>query len=370
MSFSNKFLWRLVLWSLLMLYIALDLLIFKGPVDQIARKLRNDQPQYQDDRARGIVSRVFNRPIYLSQVDYAVDQKLWATGKSREGIKEKQRLFLRAEALRTIQDQYILREKIKLNRDDYPVSDDEINTAILNFAARFNTKQEMIQALKEFGLNGEKELRFRLAAQLQQEKYILTKIKPGITVTDEEARKWYDNFKEKAVTPERIKVKHIFISRLPAPGQSFEEKASYAKGKLTVILESLEKATDLQNQKQVWNLNALLVSEDERTKANGGNLGWIHHGRIAKDFTDHCFGTETNSPKMISTKLGWHLIQVSEKKLARTRGYKEMKPEIIIAIETIRRQEQIEIYRVNLRRQHGSYIKTDWKIMAEAWTKS
>ena len=114
MSISRKFLWRLGLWSLLMLYIALDLLVFKGPVDKIAQRLKSNQPSYEDDLSRGIVARVFNRPIYLSQVDYAVDQKLWATGQTRDGIQDKQRYFLRAVALRDILDQYILREKVML----------------------------------------------------------------------------------------------------------------------------------------------------------------------------------------------------------------------------------------------------------------
>ncbi|MFT5906662.1 MAG: peptidyl-prolyl cis-trans isomerase C [Cryomorphaceae bacterium] len=361
MSISRKFLWRLGLWSLLMLYIALDLLIFKGPVDKIASKLSNDQPKFEDDSQRGIAARVFNRPIYLSQIDFAVDQKLWATGKTRAGIQDKQRLFLRAEALRNIADQYILREKVRLNSDDYPVSEKEINAAVLRFAARFKSTQEMTTALKAYGFQGEKELRFRLAAQLQQEKYILAKIQPGIAVTDDDAKKWYDDFKEKTITPERVRVQHTFISRLPAPGQTAKEKEIYA-------IKNLITANKYVNEIQFGKL-AAKFSEDEHTKNNGGNLGWIHRGRIAKDFTDACFATKLNTPETIETKLGWHLINVLEKQPARTRSYEEMKPEIVIAIETIRRHEQIEIYRVNLRRQHGDYIRTNWVTVAGPWTK-
>ena len=343
-----------------MLYICLDILVFKGPVDKIARKLSSNQPQFEDDAERGIASRVFNRPIYLSQVDFAIDQKLWATGQTRDGIQEKQRFVLRAEALRNIQDQYILREKVRLNADNYPVSDEEIDAAVLRFSARFKTKQEMTEAMKAFGFQGEKELRSRLAAKLQQEKYISSKIQPGIAVTDEEARKWYEDFKEKTITPERVRVQHIFISLLPAPAQTPEEKEAYAK----------ETLNDLKLKLREQSFEQLaVISEDERTKNSGGNLGWIHRGRIAKDFTDACFAAELNTPKINTTKLGWHLINVLEKQPARTRSYEEMKPEIVIAIETIRRQEQIETYRVNLRRQHGSYIKTDWEIVGSPWTK-
>ena len=364
MSISKKFIWRLGLWSLLMLYILLDLLLFKGPVNKMANKLRNEQPRFEDDSKRGIAARVFNRPIYLSQIDFAVDQKLWSTGKTREGIKDKQRLFLRAEALRNIADQYILREKVRLNSDDYPVTEEEIDAAALRFSARFKNKEEMTEALKAYGFKGEKELRFRLAAKLQQEKYILTKIQPGISVTDEDAKKWYHDFKDKTITPERVKVQHIFISRLPAPGQQPESKKDYARR----VLESAHEALIAGDSYRFQEI-AAAVSEDERTKNSAGHLGWIRRGRIAKDFTDACFAAELNTPEIVETKLGWHLINVLEKQSGRTRTYEEMKPEIVIAIETIRRQEQVETYRINLRRQHGRYIKTDWDMVAGPWTK-
>lgn len=365
MGISKNLIWRLAIWSLLMLYIALDLLLFKGPVDELVEKLRNNDPGLEDDTKRGIVSRVFNRPIYLSQIDFAVDQKLWATGRTREGIQDQERKFLRAEALRNIQDQYILREKVKLNSAKHPVSDEEIDAAVVRFSERFNTKEEMIEALKAYGFQGEKELRFRLAAQLQQEKYILAKIKPGLAVTDDEAKTWYEEFKEKTATPERVRVKHIFISRLPSPGQTAEEKEVYANETLEACLKVSEQES---NGAELFDFNALKYSEDERTKSKGGDLGWIHRGRIAKDFTDACLNAELNTPKIITTKLGWHLIQVLEKQPARIRSYEEMKPEILLAIETIRRHEQIETYRINLRRQHGSYIKTNWEIAARPWT--
>lgn len=349
-----------------MLYIALDLLIFKGPVDKIADKLRNKELTLEDDAKRGIAARVFKRPIYLSQIDYAVDQKLWSTGRTREGIHDEQRFFLRAEALRNIQDQYILREKVKLNADDYPVSDEEIDAAVLRFSARFSSKQDMVDALKSYGFQGEKELRYRLAAQLQQEKYILEKIKQGIAVTDDEAQKWYEKFNEKAATPELVRVKHIFISRLPAPDQTAEDKEIYAE---EIMKASLNASQQEVNGTSVFDQIAAQYSEDERTKNDGGDLGWIRRGRIAKDFTDACFSAELNTPQVISTKLGWHLILVTEKQVARTRSYEEMKPEIVIAIETIRRHEQIETYRLNLRKQHGSFIKTNWEIMAGPWTE-
>ncbi len=346
-----------------MLYIFLDLLFFKGPVHDMAEKLRNNEVALKADTERGVVARVFNRPIYLSQVDFAVDQALWSRGKSREGIQDERRTYLRALALRDIQDQYVLREKVRLNADDYPVSEQEIDAAVERFASRFTSTQDMSKKLKAYGFKGEKELRFRLAAKLQQDKYILSKIQPGIAVSDEEAEQWYADYKEEAATPERVKVQHIFIAKIPAPGQTEAAKEEYAKSKLEHCLESLQTDGDA-----TWASLAAEYSADERSKNNEGHLGWIRKDRIATDFTEACFSSELNTPKIIETKLGWHLINVLEKKSATIRSYEEMKPEIIVAIETIRRNETVETYRINLRKQHGDVIKTNWTIMASDWT--
>lgn len=363
MGISKNFVWRLGLWSVLMLYIFLDLLFFKGPVHRMAEKLRNNEAAIKADTERGVAGRVFNRPIYLTQVDFAVDQALWVRGKTREGIQEKRRTYLRALALRDIQDQYILREKVRLNADNFPVTKEEIDAAVKRFSTRFTSVQKMSEALKSYGFQGEKELRFRLAAKLQQDKYILNKIQPGLAVSDEEAEQWYTDYKEEAATPERVKVQHIFIARIPAPGQTAEAKAEYAKQNLEACLESLQTDGDV-----TWAGLAAEFSEDERSKNNAGHLDWIRKDRIAADFTEACFASELDTPNIIESKLGWHLINALEKKSATIRSYEEMKPEIVIAIETIRRKQQIETYRINLRKQHGDVIKTNWTVMARDWT--
>jgi len=69
----KKVLWRLLIWLVLVGYIALDFLVFKGPLHRSLTSGNEPEP----DVARGIAARVFHKPIYLSQLDYAVDKLLW-----------------------------------------------------------------------------------------------------------------------------------------------------------------------------------------------------------------------------------------------------------------------------------------------------
>lgn len=187
---SKKFLWRLGLWGAFMIYLALDLMVFKGPADKMARKLHGMPEQdAKHDQEVGIAARVFHRPIYLSQIDYAVDQELWAKGKKREEVSASELLFLRNAAITDIIDQYILREKVKANQKDFPVSEEEITESYNRFIKRFKNEVELHQALKLHRFQGIKELKQRLAAQIQQQKYLTSKVEDGIAVTDEAAKK-------------------------------------------------------------------------------------------------------------------------------------------------------------------------------------
>ena len=352
---SSKFLWRLGIWGAFMLYLALDLMVFKGPADKMARKAQGlPAKDAKTDPQLGIAARVFHRPIYLSQIDYAVDQELWAKGRKRESVSPEELRFLRNAALTDLIDQYILREKVKANRKDFPVSAREVNDAYARFIKRFKNQAELEQALKHHGFEGAKELRQRLLAQIQQQKYITSKIEDSIAVTDEAAKEWHDEHKDELTIPEQIKVQHIFLAKL-------ENKEADALLKLREIKHQLTNGTPFSQ--------LVTHSEDENTKRHSGNLGWIRRGRIAKDFTDAAFATPLNTPTIITTSIGWHLINVTHKKAAQPRSFEHAKNEIIIALENINRAAAVQTYRINLRKQHYRRIQIHHEVLKRDWTK-
>ena len=59
------------------------------------------------------------------------------------------------------------------------------------------------------------------------------------------------------------------------------------------------------------------LSEDQRSKNNGGDLGWFSRERLATDFTAAVFALPDKTPSLLRTKLGWHLVELLERKPAR-----------------------------------------------------
>lgn len=356
MKMSSKFVIRLGIWSVLMLYLLFDLVIFNGPVKKGFRKMQGfPEEKLASDIERGVVARVFDKPIMLSQVDYGVDEILWSTGRTRNDVSEQERVALRNSVLRELCDQYLFREKVMYNAKEYPVSEEEIQAGMRRFASRFSTKEEMFKAMEAFGFEGEKELHFRIAAKLQQDKYLADHINTGITSTDEEAKEWYDKHSAEMTTPPSLRARHIFLAALTHTEEDALPKLEQALKKITSKEDTFE------------NLAATL-SEDARNKATGGDLGWMTKDRLPLDFSTPVFDLPTNSPKIIRTKLGWHLIEVTVRKDARLRPFEEAKTEIKAALETVRRKQAIEEYRLNLRKQHPNHVIVHWEMLKSPWT--
>ena len=342
----------MVVWSGLVLYMLCDFFIFTGP---LKRELRSMFPTQQDEIAHavaeGICAKVYNAPIYRGQVDRRVQEHLWRTGRNPEKVSEDEMKTLRWVALDEIIDEHIMRIKVRVNVEAAPVSEDEVDAEVHRFEKRFKSAEELDKAMAVQGIESRKELRYRLAARLQQEKYVLTKIHPHIEIGEEEARQWYDDHKKELTMPERRRVRHVFLATLDRP--SDEAKATLS-GHLAL----------LKSGKSNFEKLAADLSDDARSKEKGGDLGWMSRQRIPGDFAASVFTMPVKSPALVRTKLGWHIIEVTGIKTPSLLPYESMKAEIVAAIADSRRQAAIKQYRHQLRLLNYAKVKI-FKVVLE-----
>lgn len=337
LKMSKSFVVRMVLWSALVLYMACDFFFFTGPLKQELNKMfPTPEEKIAQNIADGICARVYNQPIYLGQVDRRVQEKLYRTGRDPEKVHANELKLLRWAAMDELIDENLLRIKTKANSNEVSVSDTEIDAEVLRFEKRFTSKEELTKAMLAQGIESDKELRFRMAARLQQEKYVFLKIKPHITVSDDEAKQWYDDHQEELKMPERRQVRHIFLATLDHP--SAQAKATLAKH-LTLLKAGKINFSSL----------ASTVSEDERSKGKGGDLGWMRKARLPGDFATHTFSLPINTPTLVRTKLGWHILEVTAIKPPELLPFETMKEEVAAAISDSRRADAVKQYRHQLR---------------------
>jgi len=326
---------RLVVYTIGMLYLFFDLFVFDGPLRQRirSREIRSSE-QIAAAKAQGIVARFYGQPILLTQVDRRVEERLWKEGRRLEEVPQVERKVLRMAALNDLIDLRLFgRMKVWSNQMDYPVEEVEIDAAVERFGRKFDTVEEMREGLREQGWS-EGELRMRLAAKLQQDKYLAAMV--DLVVTEEEAREFYEGHKEELAMPERVRVRQVFLAGLKHEGAEAEQVLGEALGRL-------------EKKEVAFEALARELSEDGGSKEAGGMLGWMQAGRLPGDFAAAVFALEVGQRQVIRTTLGWHLVEVLERKGREERSFEELRPEIEVALEAIKREEGVQGYRNQLR---------------------
>jgi parvulin-like peptidyl-prolyl isomerase len=334
---AKNFVVRVAVYSIALLYLAGDLFVFNGPLNRKIQAGRPDSPESLElAKSKGVVARVFGHSVYLPQVERAAKERLWLEGKEIEDLTKDQRRIVRLAALNDLIDHQILRVKTLHNAEEFPVSEKEIDDAVLNLAARYPSRDEMQKELAAEGIDSEKELRLRLGARIQQKQYVETRIADGIAVSEEEGREWFEQHVDEFALPPRVKVRHIFMSTL-------RHESSEAKATLNKALE------DLKAKSKSFEDLANSLSEDPRTKTAGGVLGWMTEDRLPADFGKPVFAMEVGKPGLLRTKIGWHVVEVLDKRPSEKRSYEDAKDEVVSAIEASKREIMVGRLRRALR---------------------
>lgn len=293
---------------------------------------------------KDIVARVVGTPITHRQVERSLRENLWLSAKTIDDLTPEQRKTAYAAALDELIDHELLREKLRTATPPPTVSKAEIDQRIQRLVGRFETKGSLESAMKTQGIPDEVALKNRLAARIQQEKWLETQIATRIIPSEEEATLWYSENQKLLENPARLNARHIFIATLNHPPEE-------AKQKLDEALAAL-----LAKQKDFATL-ARELSYDLANKESGGELGWMTYSRLPADFAAPLFSLKLNQPTLIRSRLGWHLAEVTARKPAEPRSFEQAKPEIFTALSAIKRQRALASFRTSLRTDEAKNIE-------------
>ncbi len=340
----TKFSLRFAAYLLVLAYLAGDLYLFDGP---LRRRIRASDPNSPEAiakaKANGVVARVFNHQITRRQLDHAIHERLWLEGKNPSTLSPDARKLVTYAALGDLIDHELLRVKTKVNTLELPVSDAEIDARVRRFASRFETKGHLESAMKAMGIPDGTSLRNRIAARIQQEKYVAMRVDPLVIVSEEEIAAFHETNRQDLAIPERIRVGHIFLATLERPPDEAEKTLRQALADLTA------------GEKDFATL-AKGLSDDPATREKAGDLGWMSRARLPADFAEQVFRLPLGSPTLIQTTLGWHLVKVTGREAARPRNLDECREEIRAALAASKRHQSVEQFRAALRRFEAEKI--------------
>lgn len=191
---------------------------------------------------------------------------------------------------------------------------------------------EMMQALEQQA-GGRQALEANLQAfgmtYAQMEEYIRElelsraliekQISPTISVTDDDARAFYDENPQLFEVEEQVRARHIIfnctLTDSPEKVASARAKAEDARRRALAGEDFAELAREL--------------SEEPETAPRGGDLGWFTRGQTAPQFANAAFALQPGGiAPVVRTEYGFHVITVDDRRPAGTVSYDEVKDRV------------------------------------------
>jgi peptidyl-prolyl cis-trans isomerase C len=187
------------------------------------------------------------------------------------------------------------------------------------FASEMGRKQLLEQVISfellyKFGVDNDFDKSQEFLSQMEKVKkdiltqIIINKVLSEITVTDEEALKYYEDNKEAYMEPETISAKHILLD---------------SEDKLKEIRE------DILSGKKSFEQSAAEYSTCPSSE-QGGDLGAFSKGMMVPEFEEAAFNLpigEVSEP--VKTQFGFHLIKVASKNSAVVKSFDEVKKDVV-----------------------------------------
>ena len=197
------------------------------------------------------------------------------------------------------------------------VNSTDVDNELKGYKKGFADDKAFAKALSESGIT-EAELRKQVGKNLTIQKFIDTKFKGKVQVTEQEAKDFYNSNQDKFAQPEMAHARHILITAKEAEPKADKDRK---RAKLVEIKKQLKGGADFAELAKQYS--------DCPSKERGGDLGFFPRGQMVKPFDQAAFKMMPGDiSDIVETEFGYHLIKLEEKKPAKTVSFDEAKAKI------------------------------------------
>jgi peptidyl-prolyl cis-trans isomerase C len=171
--------------------------------------------------------------------------------------------------------------------------------------------------MKELDMQ-EKDLRDYTRRDLVITNFIEKTIVPKVTVSEEDARKFYNENPDKFTKSEAVKASHILVG-VDQKATAEEKKA--AREKAEKLRKELAGGADFAALAK--------ASSTCPSSQQGGDLGYFGKGQMVPAFEQAAFSLKPGEiSEVVETQFGYHIIKLTDKKAAEKVEFKEARPRI------------------------------------------
>ncbi|MED5587089.1 MAG: peptidylprolyl isomerase [Verrucomicrobiota bacterium] len=333
---KRTFRWRFFLYAIALLYLLGDLYLFQGPLrTRLAKPSENEVSAKALALREGIVATVNGHPIRREELDRAVGEYCLKRGLFPEEIPAKRMNSIRVLVINElVVDRLIWFYSRHHEASALPA---DASPALNGFRRGITDPADFSELLAGQGFEPGRLDTF-LQNQSIQRQWIERVIAGSIVVREEEIEQRYEEEPEVSTVPERIRARHIFIANL-----------GKEKGEAERLLRAAARRLDAGED---FGKIAAELSEDSRSRAAGGELGWFTRERMDKTFVSAVFDLDSSEVSQpFATPIGWHLVEVLERKPQARVSLEEVRKEITAVIEAEKRQSALDSLIDSLKRK-------------------
>ena len=302
------------------------------------------------------IIKVNDKAITQAQFDQMMDRQAGSGMLAAMGVDVKKDknsfiyLLLKDRIVNELIVKSLLEEEI--NKRGIKVTNKDVDEAIKSIIDKVGSKEQLDSILKDNGISNS-EFRSDLKEEVKMKK--LAKELGNSSVSDAEAKKFYNDNINKFKYPDKVRASHILISVNPveiteiiksdAKNKNLDDSAIKAKVNEEIKAKEAKINKLLAEVKKDPTQFAKLAkenSDDTTTAVKGGDLGFFAAKEMVPEFSKAAFSMKPNtiSDKPVRTQYGYHIIMVTDRAAAGQTPYEKVKNDIKGYLEN---QKQIDM---------------------------
>jgi len=228
----------------------------------------------------------------------------------------------------------LLDEKVK--EANIVVTEQEVISQITKIAAAQSppmTLEELKKKTAEYGQDFD-EIKQQIRKGMTYQKIVESQRAGKINITEEDAKKYYDENPTQFDVQEQVRASHILIKPdTTDPNTDPNQAKAQAKTKIEDLLKQVQDGADFA---ELAKANSACPSA-----AQGGDLKFFARGKMVPPFEKAAFALEVGKVSdIVETQFGYHIIKVTDRKDATTISFEQARDNII---KRLTQQKQSEL---------------------------
>ena len=302
-----------------------------------------------------VVAKVNGVEIQSKYISFRMNQIL-------KNVKRPLTLREKSSVVKDLIEKEVVRELVHQQgkKNNLKIDSELIEKELESLRKPYPSEEEFNKALSARSITLE-DLKNSMAVDINARQLLNEHIKGKIDISDADVKKYYEDNKPKFQRPESFRTRHILaalftpeelrtqsISELQKNKEYFFNKA---ERKIDDIIKELKEGADFEKL-------AKEKSDDEGSRDNGGDLGFIYKGVFDPAFDEAASKLSPGETSgKVETRFGFHVIQLIEKHPSEMAPFEEMekgiqkflfmeeaKKLVKVYIEDLKKQAQIETF--------------------------